>query len=56
MAEDIVLLGLDSRGDTIQESTAVIITADAAATAGITAGAVILDDTSVANEMLHMAQ
>ena len=55
-AKDIVSLRLDSRGDTIQESTAVMTTADAAATADITAGAVILDDAGVANDMLRMAQ
>src|SRR6266540_2172031 len=55
-AEDIVSLGLDSRGDTIQESSAVMTTADAAATVDITADAVILDDADVANDMLHMAQ
>ena len=50
MAKDIVSLGLDSRGDTTQESSAVMITADAAATADITADAVILDDAGVAND------
>jgi len=55
-AEDIVSLGLDSRGNTIQESSAVMTTADAAATANITADAVILDDAGVANDMLRMAQ
>ncbi len=55
-AEDIVSLGLDSRGDTTQESSAVMTTADAAATANITAGAVILDNAGVANDMLRMAQ
>ncbi len=49
-AEDIVLLGLNSRGDTTQESSAVMTTADAAATADITADAVILDDAGVAND------
>ncbi len=48
-AEDIVSLGLDSRGDTTQESSAVMTTADAATTANITADAVILNDVSVAN-------
>src|SRR6266508_3436488 len=56
MAEDIVSLGLDSRGDTTQESSAVMTTADAAATADITVDAVILDDTGVANDMLRIAQ
>src|SRR6266498_5723702 len=55
-AEDIVSLGLDSRGDTTQETSAVMTTADAAATADITADAVILDDAGVANDMLRMAQ
>src|SRR6266540_4482782 len=50
MAEDIVSLGLDSRDDTTQESSTVMIIADAAATVDITAGAVILDDASVAND------
>src|SRR6266498_1202704 len=56
MVEDIVSLGLDSRGNTTQESNAVMIiadavtTADAVATADITAGAVILDDAGVAND------
>ena len=55
-AKDIVSLGLDSRGNTTQESNAVMIiadavtTADAVATADITAGAVILDDAGVAND------
>src|SRR6266542_1138476 len=55
-AEDIVSLGLDSRSDITQESSAVMTTADAAATADITAGTVILDDAGVANDMLRMAQ
>src|SRR6266540_2686651 len=55
-AEDIVSLGLDSRGDTTQESSAVMTTADAVTTADITAGAVILNDAGVANDMLRMAQ
>src|SRR6266508_3518331 len=55
-AEDIVSLGLDSRGDTTQESSVVMTTANTAATADITADAVILDDAGVANDMLHMAQ
>ena len=49
-AEDIVSLELNSRDDTTQESSAVMITADAATTADITAGAVILDDVGVAND------
>ena len=56
MAENIVSLRLDSRGDTAQESSAVMITADAAATADITADAIILEDTGVANDMLRIAQ
>src|SRR6266498_3652757 len=56
MTEDIVSLGLDSRSDTTQESNAVMTAADATATADITADAVILDDTGVANVMLRMAQ
>src|SRR6266542_529740 len=56
MAKDIVSLGLDSRGNTTQESSAVMTIADAAATADITADAVILDDAGVANDMLRMAQ
>ena len=55
-AEDIVSLGLDSRGDITQESSAVMTTADATATANITADAVIMDDAGVANDMLRMAQ
>src|SRR6266542_3714569 len=55
-AKAIVSLGLASRGDTTQESSAVMTTVDAAATADITADAVILDDASVANDMLRMAQ
>src|SRR6266498_1106285 len=43
-AEDIVSLGLDSRGDTTQESSVVMITADAVMTVDIIAGAVILND------------
>src|SRR6266542_4051374 len=50
MVEDIVSLGLSSRGNTTQESSAVMITADAAATADITADAVILDNASVTND------
>jgi len=48
-AEDIVSLGLDSRGDITQESSTVMITADVAITADITADAVILEDTGVVN-------
>ena len=49
-AEDIISLGLDSRGDTTQESSTVMTTADATATADITADAVILDDVGIAND------
>ena len=49
-AEDIVSLGLDSRGDITQESSAVITTADAVATDDITADAIILDEVDVAND------
>ncbi len=49
-AEDIVSLGLDSRGDTTQESSTVMTTADATMTADITADAVILDDAGVTND------
>ncbi len=49
MVEDIISLGLDSRGGTAQESSIVMTTADIAVTAHITAGAVILDNASVAN-------
>jgi len=50
MAEDIILLGLDSRDDTTQESSVVMTTTDATMTANITVGAVILDDADVAND------
>ena len=49
-AEDIISLGLDSRGDITQESSAVMTTADAAVIADITTGTVILDDAGVAND------
>src|SRR6266540_4859475 len=49
-AKDIISLGLDFRGDTIQESSTVMTTADTAVTADITADAVILDDVDVAND------
>ena len=49
-AEDIILLGLDSKGDTTQESSAVMTTVDAAATADITADAIIMDDVGVVND------
>ena len=47
MAEDIVSLELNSRGDITQESSAVMITADAMVTADIIVDVVILDDVSV---------
>ena len=50
MAKDIISLGLDFRNDTTQESNAVMTTAYAAATANITAGVIILDNASVAND------
>ena len=50
MAEDIILLGLNSRGDITQESSAVMTAADATAIADITADVVILDDAGVAND------
>src|SRR6266498_3352527 len=50
MAKDIISLGLNSKGDTIQESSAVMITADTAMTVDITASAIILDDVSVIND------
>ena len=49
-AEDIVSLRLDSRGDTTQESSALMTTADAAATADIIVNVVILDDVGMAND------
>ena len=48
--EDIVSLELDFRGDIIQESSAVITTADTMATADITADAVIMNDVGMAND------
>ena len=50
MAKDIISLGLYSSGDTTQESSTVMTTADATATADITAGVVILDNVGVAND------
>ncbi len=49
-AEGIISLGLDSRDDTTQESSAVMTTADAAMTADITASAVIMDEADVVND------
>ena len=48
--KDIISLELDSRGDTIQESSTVMITADAMAIADITADVIILAETGVAND------
>ncbi len=49
-AKNIVSLELDFRGDTTQESSAVITTADATATVNITASAVILDNVDVISD------
>ncbi len=49
-AEDIILLGLDSRDDTTQESSVVMTIADAVVTTDITADAVILDDVDKIND------
>jgi len=49
MIKDIVSLGLDSRDDITQKSSAVVTIADAAVTADITANAVILSNAGVAN-------
>jgi len=49
MVEDIVSLGLNSRGNITQESSAVMTTANAVVTADITVNAVILDNADVAN-------
>src|SRR6266498_610934 len=49
-AEDNVSLSLDSRNDITQESSTVMITADAATITDITADAVILDDVDVTND------
>jgi len=49
MVKDIVLLGLDFRGDITQKSNAVMTTADAMITANITAVAVILEDVGIVN-------
>ena len=50
MTEDIISLGMDSRGDITQESSTVMITADAMVTVDITAGAVILDNVDMASD------
>ena len=49
MVKNIVLLGLNSRGDITQESSTVMIIADAAITADITVNVIILDDMDIAN-------
>ena len=50
IAEDIISLGLDSRGDITQKSSVVIITADAVVTADITADTIILADAGIATD------
>ncbi len=50
MAKDIILLGLNSRGDTTQKNSAVMTTADTIATMNITANVVILTKTGVVND------
>ena len=50
IAKDIILLGLDSKGDTTQESSIVMIITDATVTADITADTIILDDVGVATD------
>ena len=49
-AENIVLLGLDFRGDITQESSVVITTADAVVTVNITVNTVIVDDMDIATD------
>ena len=49
-AEDIILIGLNSRNDTTQRSSAVMTTADAAITADIIMDVVILDNAGVATD------
>ncbi len=49
MTKDIVSLGLDFKDNITQESSIIMITVDIAVIADITADAVILDDTSIAN-------
>ena len=49
-AEDIISIGLNSRDDITQESSAVMTTVDVVTTADITAGAVILDNVNMAND------
>jgi len=48
--KDIVSLELDFKGDITQESSAVMITADVAMTANITAGVVILDNMNMTSD------
>ncbi len=50
MAKDIVLFGLNSRSNTIQESSVIIIIMDAATTADIIVNIVIMDEVSVVND------
>ncbi len=49
MVEDIISLGLDSRGNTIQESSTVITIADAVITTDIIADAVITAKVGIVN-------
>ncbi len=48
-AEDIVSLGLDSKGNITQESSVVMITADAVVIADNIADAILLEDMDIAN-------
>ena len=50
MTEDIISLGMDSRGDITQESSTVMITVDIMITADITASVIILDDADMVND------
>ena len=50
MTKDIILLELNSKSDTTQESSIVIITVDAMVTADITINAVIMDNMNVVND------
>src|SRR6266540_6304762 len=50
MIEDIVSLGLDSKDNITQESSAVMITADTTVIVNITANAVILDNVNIVND------
>ena len=49
MAEDIILLGLNSKDDTIQESSIIMTITDTVVTADITVNAVILNEAGIAN-------